>query len=106
MQDLGACVCQILYPFGHSEVIRTKFLQPFIRGAKFIDRVAPRALKKMAAATGSFLIFNQNNKPITGAEQMPLNVSKKDTRLRAALRDGDGSGHVACKTGLLRLRPV
>src|SRR5438045_3832794 len=41
MQDLGACICQILYSFGHSEVIGTKLLQSFIRRAKFIDRMAP-----------------------------------------------------------------
>src|SRR6476646_11452831 len=42
MQDLGACVCQILYPFGHGEVIGAKLLQPFIGSAKFIDRMAPQ----------------------------------------------------------------
>src|SRR6185312_7986999 len=41
MQDLGPGFGQVLYSFGHRDVIGTKFLQSFIRGAKFIDRVSP-----------------------------------------------------------------
>src|SRR5437762_3466855 len=61
MQDLGACVCQILYSFGHSEVIRTKFLQSFIRGAKFIDRVSPE-LEEYGRSERALLTFDDHNK--------------------------------------------
>src|SRR4030095_202023 len=64
MQDLGACVRQILYSFGHSEVIGTKLLQSFIRGAKFIDRVSPK-LEEYGRRERPFLTFDDHNKSMT-----------------------------------------
>src|SRR5438132_7289144 len=65
MQGLRACVCQILYSFGHSEVIGAKFLQSFIRGAKFIDRVSPE-LEEDGRSERAFLTFDNHNKSMTG----------------------------------------
>src|SRR5438045_9689336 len=65
MQDLGACVRQIFYTLGHSEVIGTKFLQPFIRSAKFIDRVSPK-LEEYGRSERAFLNFDDHNKSMTG----------------------------------------
>jgi hypothetical protein len=65
MQDLGACVCQILYPFGHSEVIGTEFLQSFIGGAKFIDGVSPE-LEEYGRSERALLTFDDHNKSMTG----------------------------------------
>src|SRR4030095_12836148 len=81
MQDLGACVCQILYPFGHREVIGSKFLQSFIRGAKFIDRVPPE-FEEYGRSERPLLTFDDHNKSITGTNYMPLNVNEKRLRLR------------------------
>ena len=53
------------YYFKHGEVIGAKLLQPFIRRAKFIDRVAPQ-LKKHGGGDGGFLTFDENNKPKAG----------------------------------------
>src|SRR5256886_16944746 len=66
VQSFSASLGQILYCFKHGQVIGAKLLQPFIRRAKFIDRVAPQ-LKKHGGGDGGFLIFDENNKPKTGA---------------------------------------
>src|SRR5438067_9431179 len=81
VQSFSASLGQILYCFKHGQVIGAKLLEPFIRSAKFIDRVAPQ-FKKHGGRDGAFLAFDENNKPQTGANQMPLNIYKKRSRLR------------------------
>src|SRR5207244_9473279 len=81
MQCFSAPFCQIFYSFKHGEIIGAKFLKSFIRSAKFIDCAAPQ-LKEHGDRDGGFLKFDENNKPITGANEMPLNVYKKRSRLR------------------------
>src|SRR5215813_12100763 len=76
MQNLGACTRQILYSFGHSEVIGTKFLQPFVRGAKFIDRVSPE-LEEYGCGERALPTFDDHNKSMTSTNEMPLNINKK-----------------------------
>src|SRR5437763_4952162 len=81
MQCFGALFRQIFYSFKYGEVVGAKFLRSLIRGAKFIDRVAPQ-LKEHGGRDGVFLKFDENNKPKTSANEMPLNVYKKRSRLR------------------------
>src|SRR5947199_8386945 len=66
MQCFGPLFRQIFYSLKHGEVIGTKFLQSFVRSAKFINRMAPQ-LKKHGGRDGGFLTFYENNKPKTGA---------------------------------------
>src|SRR5438128_10857298 len=68
MQSFGAPLRQIFYSFKHGEIISAKFLQPFIRGAKFIDRMTPQ-LKKDGGRGRPFLTFNQDNKPVTSVNE-------------------------------------
>src|SRR5438128_1324857 len=66
VQSLSASLGQIPYRFKHGEVIGAQLLQPFVRSAKFINRMAPE-LKKHGGRDGGFLTFYENNKPKTGA---------------------------------------
>src|SRR6266481_505950 len=66
VQSLSASLGQIPYRFKHGEVIGAQLLQPFVRSAKFINRMAPQ-LKKHGGCDGGFLKFYENNKPKTGA---------------------------------------
>ena len=66
VQSLSASLGQIPYRFKHGEVIGAQFLQPFVRSAKFLNRMAPQ-LKKHGGRDGGFLTFYENNKPKTGA---------------------------------------
>src|SRR6266403_3852798 len=64
VQSLSASLGQIPYRFKHGEVIGAQLLQPFVRSAKFINRMAPQ-LKKHGGRNRGFLTFYENNKPKT-----------------------------------------
>jgi hypothetical protein len=66
VQSFGASFGQIPYRFEHDKVIGAKLLQPFIRSAKFVDRM-PTQLKKYGGCNGAFLAFDENNKAKTRA---------------------------------------
>jgi len=76
MQDLSPGVCQMFYSFGHSEVIGPKFLQSFVRGAKFIDGVPPE-LEEYGRGERAFPTLDDHNKSMTSTNEMPLNINKK-----------------------------
>src|SRR5438105_15243457 len=66
VQSLSASLGQIPYRFKHGEVIGAQLLQPFVRSAKFINRMAPQ-LKKHGGRDGDFVTYYGNNRHTTGA---------------------------------------